>query len=288
MGLFIPPAVAAHRPHQDGNQQQVQQYDDLAQYVIHQMQRRKLGHNGPEVQRQQREADAHNLATPVAGQLSWHVEMTYRYAIFFQHFPAQAKHQPEQRQLLAERPQQIADIQLHGQQDQAHGEYQQADRQSTDQIDQDRFRGVQLAVVTQLPHFRGQLRLVLFQPFQTPAYYASDEQQRQSRQEGNHYRRPGFLPVHGNFHAFDLGFQRFRERFKPVPVHGFIAVYPENLLGQDLLEAFRNAHQLLLVDLQVNRHHQLVAQLLVKLIEQFAAHVHHLQQRVVNLGVHFT
>ena len=78
-----------------------------------------------------------------------------------------------------------------------------------------------------------------------------------------------FSPVHGNFHAFDLGFQRFRERFKPVPVHGFIAVHPENLLGQDLLEAFRNAHQLLLVDLQVNRHHQLVAQLLVKLIEQF-------------------
>ena len=288
MGLFITPAVAAHRPHQDGYQQQVQHNYQLSQHVIHQMQRRKLGHNGPEVQRQQREADTYNLATPVAGEFLRHVEVSDRDAIFFQHFPAQAKHQPEQRQLFAERPQQVADIELHGQQDQADGEDQQADRQSTDQIDQDRFRGVQLAVVTQLPHFRGQLRLVLLQPFQTPAYYSGDKQQRQTRKEGNHHRRPGFLPVHGNFHAFDLGFQRFRERFKPAPVHGFVAVHPENLLGQDLLEAFRHAHQLLLVDLQVNRHHQLVAQLLIKLIEQLAAHIHNLQQRVVNFTVYFT
>ena len=153
VGLFITPAIAAHRPHQDGNQQQVQQNDQLTQNVIHQMQRRKLGNHRPEVQRQERQADADNLTTPVAGQLLWHIEVTHRHAVFFQHLPAQTKHQPEQGQLFTESPQQIADVELHGEQDQANSKDDQAHRQRANEIDQNRFWRMQLAVISQLPHF---------------------------------------------------------------------------------------------------------------------------------------
>ena len=57
------------------------------------------------------------------------------------------------------------------------------------------------------------------------------------------------------------------------------------MLGEDLLQAFGYAHQLLLVDLQVNGHHQLITQLFVHLVQQLAAHIHHLQQRVVDLSI---
>ncbi|MNB99598.1 hypothetical protein D3C75_468870 [compost metagenome] len=286
MGLFITPAVAAHRPHQDANQQQVQQDDNLPQNVVHQMQRRKFRYHRPEVQRQQRQADAHNLASPVAGQLGRHIEVAYRHTVFFQHFPAQAEDQPEQRQLLAEGPQQIADVELHGQQDQPRRQYQQAHRHGADQIDKDGFRGMKLTVVTQLPHFICQLRLVLSQPAETPADQASNQQQRQTGQERNCHRRACFFPVNGDFHRFNLVFQHTREGFNPVPVHRFVAVNPEDLLGQDLLQAFGNAHQLLLVDLQVDGHHQLVAELFVQLIQQLTTHIHHLQQRLVDFIIH--
>ena len=174
MGLFITPAVAAHRPHQDRNQQQVQQDNQLAQHVIHQVQRRKLRDNRPEVQRQERQANAHNLTTPVAGQLRRHVEMTHRHAVFFQHLPAHAKDQPEQRQFFTECPQQIADVELHGKQNQTHGQNNQTHRQGADEIDQNRFWRMELAIVAQLTHFGGQLRLVFFQPAQTPADQASN------------------------------------------------------------------------------------------------------------------
>ncbi|MNS60424.1 hypothetical protein D3C72_934210 [compost metagenome] len=39
--------------------------------------------------------------------------------------------------------------------------------------------------------------------------------------------------------------------------------------------------------MQVNRHHQLIAQLFVELIEQLTAHIHHLEQRIVNFVIHF-
>ena len=64
---------------------------------------------------QQRKADAHNLPTPVAGQLFRHVEVVDRHAVFFQHLPAQAKYQPEYGQFFTERPQQFTDIELHRQ-----------------------------------------------------------------------------------------------------------------------------------------------------------------------------
>ncbi len=286
VGLFITPAVATHRPHQDRNQQQVQQDDQLAQHVIHQMQRGKLRDNRPEVQRQQRQADAHDLTTPVAGQLRWHVEMTHRHAVFFQYLPAQAKHQPEQRQFFTERPQQIADVELHSEQNQTHSQNNQAHRQGANKVNQNRFWRMELAIVAQLPYFGGQLRLVFFQPAQTPADKTGNQQQRQTGQESNHYRRPGFLPVYGDLHALNLRFQRLREGFNPVPVHRLVAVYPENLLGQDLLQTFRDAHQLLLVDLQINGHHQLVTQLFIELVQQLATHIHDLEQRVVHFRVH--
>ncbi|MNE20472.1 hypothetical protein D3C80_1135950 [compost metagenome] len=124
------------------------------------MQRGKLSHDRPEMQRQQRQAHTHNLATPVAGELLRHIEVTHCHAVFFQHFPAQAEYQPEQRQFFTERPQQIADVELHGQQNQANGQNHKADRHRTDQIDKDRFWRVELAVITQLPHFVRQLLLI--------------------------------------------------------------------------------------------------------------------------------
>ncbi len=144
---------------------------------------------------------------------------------------------------------------------------------------------MKLAVITQLPYFIRQFRLVLFQPAETPADQPGNQQQRQTRQEGKGHRRTGFFPVNGDFHSFDLVFQHPREGFDPVPVHRFVAVYPEDLLGEDLLQAFGYAHQLLLVDLQVNGHHQLITQLFIQLIEQLAAHVYHLQQRIVDFSV---
>lgn len=45
-------------------------------------------------------ADANNLPPPVAGQLRRHIKVVDRDAVLFQHFPAQAKHQPEHSQLL--------------------------------------------------------------------------------------------------------------------------------------------------------------------------------------------
>ena len=91
----------------------------------------------------------------MAGLLRWHAKMTYRHAIFFQHLPAQTKHQPEDRHLLTERPQQVADIQLHGKQNQAHGEDNQTRRQRSYQIDQYRFWGIKLTVVTQVTYRGG-------------------------------------------------------------------------------------------------------------------------------------
>ena len=55
------------------------------------------------------------------------------------------------------------------------------------------------------------------------------------------------------------------------------------MLGQDFFQAAGDAHQLLLVDLQVDGHHQLVPQLFIELVKQLATHVDHFQQR----GVHF-
>ncbi|MNP48231.1 hypothetical protein D3C76_1423360 [compost metagenome] len=91
------------------------------------------------MQRQQGQAHAHNLATPVASELFRHIEVAHRHAVFFQHFPAQTEHQPEQRQFFAERPQQIADVELHGQQDLARRQDQQTHRQGADQVDENRF-----------------------------------------------------------------------------------------------------------------------------------------------------
>ncbi len=92
-----------------------------------------------------------------------------------------------------------------------------------------------LAVVTQLAHLVRQASLVLLQPAQTPADQARDQQQRQPGQKRNGYRRPGFLPVHGDLHGAELLFNRLRESFNPLPVHRFVAVHPEDLLGQHLL-----------------------------------------------------
>ena len=152
MGLFITPALAAHRQNKHRNQQQVEENNKLPEHVIHQVQRRQLRHHRPEIERQQRKADADNLPPPVAGQLRRHIKVAHRHAVFFQHLPAQAKHQPEQRQLLTIGPQQIADIQLHGQQNQANGQNHQHHRQRADQIDKNRFRRVKLSVIAQLPH----------------------------------------------------------------------------------------------------------------------------------------
>ncbi|MNP36498.1 hypothetical protein D3C76_1298960 [compost metagenome] len=99
------------------------------------MQWGEFRHHRPEVQRQQRQTNTHNLASPVAGELGRHIEVAYCHAVFLQHFPAQAKHQPEQRQFFTEGPQQIADVELHGEQDQPRSQNQQADRQGADQID---------------------------------------------------------------------------------------------------------------------------------------------------------
>ena len=78
-----------------------------------------------------------------------------------------------------------------------------------------------------------------------------------------------------------------REGFDPVPVHWTVTVNPKNLLGEDPFQVFRHAHQLLLVDLQVNRHHQLVTQLLIQLIQQLPAHIHDLQQGIMDFTVDF-
>ncbi len=104
MGLFIAPAVAAHRPHQNAYYQQIQEDHNLPGDVVHQMQRRQLGDHRPEVQRQQRQTDADNLTTPVAGQLRRHREVGDRDAVFLQHLPAHAEYQPEERQLFTEGP----------------------------------------------------------------------------------------------------------------------------------------------------------------------------------------
>ncbi|MNE20471.1 hypothetical protein D3C80_1135940 [compost metagenome] len=39
--------------------------------------------------------------------------------------------------------------------------------------------------------------------------------------------------------------------------------------------------------MQVNRHHQLITQLCVELVQQLTAHIHHLQQRVMHFVIHF-
>ena len=152
MGFFIAPAFAAHRQDKHRDQQQVEENHELPEHVIHQMQRRQFRHHGPEVQRQQGKAYADNLPPPVAGQLRRHIKVAHRHTVFFQHLPAQAKHQPEQRQLLAIGPQQIAYIQLHRQQNQTNGQNHQYHRQRADQIDQNRFRRVELSIIAQLPH----------------------------------------------------------------------------------------------------------------------------------------
>ena len=97
MRLFVTPAFAAHRPHQHRNEQQVDEDNKLPQHVVHQIKRRELRNNRPEIQRQQRQADADDLPPPVAGELRGHIEMLHRHAVFFQHLPAQAEHQPEHR-----------------------------------------------------------------------------------------------------------------------------------------------------------------------------------------------
>ncbi len=155
MRLFVTPAFAAHRPYQEGDQQQVEENDHLAKHIVHQIKRRQLSNDRPEVKRQQRKANTHNLATPVAGLLRWHAKMTYRHAIFFQHLPAQTKHQPEDGHLLTERPQQVANIQLHSQQNQTHREDNQTRRQGSDEIDQNRFWRIKLTVIAQVPHRGG-------------------------------------------------------------------------------------------------------------------------------------
>ena len=76
-----------------------------------------------------------------------------------------------------------------------------------------------------------------------------------------------------------------REGFNPVPVHRAVTVNPKDLLSQDLFKVFRDAHQLLLIDLQVNGHHQLITQLLIQLIQQFPAHINHLQQRIMHFVI---
>ena len=155
MRLFITPAFAAHWPYQEGDQQQVEENDHLTQHIVHQVERRQLSNNRPEVKRQQRKTNTHNLATPVAGLFRRHAKMTNRHAIFFQHLPAQTKHQPEDGHLLAERPQQVADIQLHSQQNQTYREDNQARRQGSDEIDQNRFWRVELTIITQVTHRGG-------------------------------------------------------------------------------------------------------------------------------------
>jgi len=145
---------------------------------------------------------------------------------------------------------------------------------------------MQLAIISQLPHLGRQSRLVAFQPAQTPADHPGNQQQRQARKEGDGDSGPRFFPVDGDLHILDFITQRLRERFEPLPVHRLVAVHPENLLRQDLLQIFGHAHQLLLIDLQVNRHHQLITQLLIQLIEQFPTHIHHLHQRIVDFIVH--
>ncbi|CNV12673.1 Uncharacterised protein [Salmonella enterica subsp. enterica serovar Bovismorbificans] len=110
MRFFIAPAFPAQWPHQQCYDQQIEENNRLPQHVIHQIQRRQLRHHRPKVQRQQCEANAYNLATPVAGQLRRHTKMAYRHALFFQHLPAQPKDQPEHRELFTKGPEQIADI----------------------------------------------------------------------------------------------------------------------------------------------------------------------------------
>ena len=82
----------------------MQEIIDNYLHIIHQMQRGKFCHHRPEMDRQQRETDADNLPTPVAGLLLRHAEVTHGNAIFLQYLPAQAKHQPENRQFFTERP----------------------------------------------------------------------------------------------------------------------------------------------------------------------------------------
>ncbi|CCJ87662.1 hypothetical protein BN133_4039 [Cronobacter dublinensis 582] len=242
MRLFIAPAVAAHRPHQRANQQQVEENHRLAEHVVHQMQRRELRQHRPEQQRQQRQAHPHNLTPPVAGQRGGHIEVAHRHAVFFQHAPAEAEHQPEHRQLFAECPEQIADVELHDKNEKPHRQNNQANRQRADQVEQNGFRRMQLAVVAQLTNFPRELRKILAHPAEAPADEARNQQQRQPRQQRFEHSRPGFFPVKGDFHPLHLVVQRLREGFHPFPVHRFVTVNPEDLLREHLLQVFADAH----------------------------------------------
>ena len=168
--------------------------------------------------------------------------MTHRHAVLFQHLPAHAKDQPEQRQFFTERPQQIADVELHSEQNQTHSQNNQAHRQRTDQVDKDRFWCVELAVVTQGIHSGSQFLLIRFQPAQTPVDQPGNQQQRQTGEESDKNGRPGFFPVHRDFHRLKFIFQALRERFDPVPVHWTVTVHPKDLLSQDGFQVFRHTH----------------------------------------------
>ncbi|MNE17788.1 hypothetical protein D3C80_1107830 [compost metagenome] len=66
---------------------------------------------------------------------------------------------------------------------------------------------------------------------------------------------------------------RPRQGFQPRQINRFVTVNPENLLGQRIPQRAVNAGQLLLVDLQVDRLRQLIAKLLVQLIQQLTPHI---------------
>ena len=64
----------------------------------------------------------------------------------------------------------------------------------------------------------------------------------QTGEESDKNGRPGFFPVHRDFHRLKFIFQALRERFDPVPVHWTVTVHPKDLLSQDGFQVFRHTH----------------------------------------------
>ncbi len=160
----------------------------------------------------------------------------------------------------------------------------QAHRHRQQDVDQDRLRGVPLAVATEMADVLVHLAQALVQVLASPQQRADHQQQRQEQQWALAQPVSQLLEARAPRQVRHLVGQALRHIGQPVPVQRLVAGYPEHLLVQRGAQALGSAQQLLLVQLQGNGFVEQRRQLPVQAFEQVAAGDGHFQQCLAQLG----
>ncbi|MNS65696.1 hypothetical protein D3C72_988720 [compost metagenome] len=154
----------------------------------------------------------------------------------------------------------------------------QRHRHRQQNIDQDRLRGVPLAVTLEVTDVLVNLVKPRVQILAPPQQGADQQGQGQEQQRSLSQAVSQFTEAGCPWQGVDLAFQALRHRAHPFQIQRLVAWNPEHLLIERRTQTLRGAQQLFLIELQGDRLVEHGAQFAVQPLQQIGAGVGQIQQ----------